>query len=107
MALVAGVDFGTLSVRVSIVSERGLLATALREYPLLGKREDPEYAIQSHDDRMRALASAAREAVENAHIPGDQVQALAVGTTGSSEKCSHVRPAEPVGRRIIEERRVP
>ena len=57
MAIVAGVDFGTLSVRVSIVdSERGLLATALGEYPLHRKREDPEYATQSHDDQMRALA---------------------------------------------------
>ena len=85
MAIVAGVDFGTLSVRVSIVdSERGLLATALAEYPLHHKREDPEYATQSHDDQMRALASATREAVEKAHIPGDQVQELAVDTTGSS-----------------------
>ncbi|MGB9465775.1 MAG: ribulokinase [Candidatus Acidiferrum sp.] len=85
MAIVAGVDFGTLSVRVSIVdSERGLLATALAEYPLHRKREDPEYATQSHDDQMRALASATREAVQKARIPGDQVQALAVDTTGSS-----------------------
>ena len=45
MAIVAGVDFGTFNVRVSIVdSERGLLATALAEYPLHRKKEDPEYA---------------------------------------------------------------
>jgi L-ribulokinase len=85
MAIVAGVDFGTLSVRVSIVdSERGLLATALAEYPLHRKREDPEYATQSHDDQMRALATATREAVQKANISGDQVQALAMDTTGSS-----------------------
>jgi L-ribulokinase len=85
MAIVAGVDFGTLSVRVSIVdSEQGLLATALAEYPLHRKREDPEHATQSHDDQMRALASATREAVQKAKISGDQVQALAVDTTGSS-----------------------
>jgi L-ribulokinase len=85
MAIVAGVDFGTLSVRVSIVdSERGLLATALAEYPLHRKREDPEYATQSHDDQMRALASATREAVRKAGVAGDQVQALAMDTTGSS-----------------------
>ena len=85
MAIVAGVDFGTLSVRVSIVdSERGLLATALAEYPLHRKREDPEYATQSHDDQMRALASATREAIGKAQISGDRVQALAVDTTGSS-----------------------
>ncbi|HMD08505.1 MAG TPA: ribulokinase [Candidatus Acidoferrum sp.] len=85
MAIVAGADFGTLSVRVSIVdSERGLLATALAEYPLHRKREDPEYATQSHNDQMRALATATREAVQKAHISGDQVQALAMDTTGSS-----------------------
>jgi ribulose kinase len=57
MAIVAGVDFGTLSVRVSLVdSERGLIESASAEYPLHRKREDPEYATQSHDDQMRALA---------------------------------------------------
>jgi len=85
MAIVAGVDFGTLSVRVSIVdSERGLLATTLAEYPLHRKREDPEYATQSHDDQMSALANATRDAVKKAGISRDQVQALAVDTTGSS-----------------------
>ena len=85
MAIVAGVDFGTLSVRVSIVdSERGLLATALAEYPLHRKREDSEYATQSHDDQMRALAAATREATQKAGISGTQVEALAIDTTGSS-----------------------
>ncbi len=85
MAIVAGVDFGTLSVRVSIVdSERGLLATALAEYPLHRKREDPEYATQSHDDQMRALATATREAVKKAGVAGSQIEALAMDTTGSS-----------------------
>jgi L-ribulokinase len=85
MAIVAGVDFGTLSVRVSIVdSDRGLLGSAVSEYPLHRKREDPEYATQSHDDHMRALAAATREAVKNAGIRGDQVEAIALDTTGSS-----------------------
>jgi L-ribulokinase len=85
MSIVAGVDFGTLSVRVSIVdSERGLLATALAEYPLHRKREDPEHATQSHHDQMRTLAVATREAVKKAGISGDQVLALAADTTGSS-----------------------
>jgi L-ribulokinase len=85
MAIVAGVDFGTLSVRVSLVdNERGLLASALQEYPLHRKREDPEYATQSHQDHMRALAAAMREAVRTAGIRGDQVEAIALDTTGSS-----------------------
>src|SRR6478752_2317137 len=85
MAIVAGVDFGTLSVRVSIVdSERGILASAISEYPLHRKREDPEFATQSHEDHMRALADATRKAVTAAGISGDQVQSIALDTTGSS-----------------------
>src|SRR5579871_2824742 len=85
MAIVAGVDFGTLSVRVSIVdSDRGLIATALAEYPLHRKREDPEFATQSHDDQMNALVSATREAIKKAGISGNQIEALAMDTTGSS-----------------------
>ena len=85
MAIVAGVDFGTLSVRVSVVdSERGLLNSAVAEYPLHRKREDPEYATQSHEDHMRGLVAATREAVKNAGIGGDQVEAIALDTTGSS-----------------------
>ena len=86
MTIVAGVDFGTLSVRVSIVdSERGaLLASAVAEYPLHRKHEDPDFATQSHDDHMRALAEACRQAVKAAGIRGDQVAAIALDTTGSS-----------------------
>jgi L-ribulokinase len=85
MAIVAGVDFGTLNVRVSIVdSERGLLDSAEVEYPLHRKREDPEYATQSHEDHMRALTNAMREAVNRTGISGDQVEAVALDTTGSS-----------------------
>jgi L-ribulokinase len=85
MAVVAGVDFGTLSVRVSIVdSERGLLDSAIAEYPLHRRREDPEYATQSHDDHMRALAAATREAVKKAGISPEKIEAIALDTTGSS-----------------------
>ena len=85
MAVVAGVDFGTLSVRVSLVdSERGLLDSAIAEYPLHRRRNDPEYATQSHDDHMRALAEATHAALKKAGIPGERVEAIALDTTGSS-----------------------
>ena len=85
MAIVAGVDFGTLSVRVSLVdSERGLLVSAVQGYPLHRKREDPEYATQSHDDHMRSLAAAMRDSLRQAGIAGDRVEAVALDTTGSS-----------------------
>jgi L-ribulokinase len=85
MAIVAGVDFGTLSVRVSMVdSVCGMLASAVSEYPIHRRKDDPEYATQSHDDHMRALALATRHALKEAGIAGDQVQALALDTTGST-----------------------
>ena len=111
MALVAGVDFGTLSVRVSIVdSERGMLASAVSEYPLHRKREDPEYATQSHEDHMRALAAATREAVKQAGISGDKIEAIALDTTGSSvipvdKTCS--RSANTISGAIIAPRAKP
>ncbi|HTU34957.1 MAG TPA: ribulokinase [Candidatus Acidoferrum sp.] len=85
MAIVAGVDFGTLSVRVSLVdSARGMLGSAISEYPLHRRRDDPEYATQSHDDHMRALAAATRDALKQAGISGEDVASIALDTTGSS-----------------------
>jgi len=85
MAIVAGVDFGTLSVRVSLVdSERGLLESAIAEYPLHRRRDDPEYATQSHEDHLGALATAMSEALAKSGISGDKVAAIALDTTGSS-----------------------
>src|ERR1700761_4068098 len=85
MAIVAGVDFGTLSVRVTLVhSERGPVGTASAEYPLQRRREDPDFATQSHADQMRALAIATRAVLEQTGIPGDEIAAIALDTTGSS-----------------------
>src|SRR5215831_4223070 len=85
MAIVAGVDFGTLSVRVSLVdSDRGLIESATAEYPLHRKREDPECATQSHQDHMHSLALATRDVLKKSGVRGVQVRAIALDTTGSS-----------------------
>lgn len=85
MAIVAGVDFGTLSVRVSIVdSERGRLGSGSADFALHRKREDPDHATQSHADHLRALAEAFGKALAAAGVAGDAVEALALDTTGSS-----------------------
>ena len=85
MTMVAGVDFGTLSVRVSILdSTRGRIGSAVEQYPLHRKREDPDHATQSHADQMRALVAATRKAVAEAGIRGEQIEAIALDTTGSS-----------------------
>ncbi|HEY0760412.1 MAG TPA: ribulokinase [Acidisarcina sp.] len=85
MAIVAGVDFGTLSVRVTLLdSERGRLGTSSASYPLKRKREDPDYATQSHQDQMDALVKATRAVLAEAGVDGQQVEAIALDTTGSS-----------------------
>jgi L-ribulokinase len=85
MSIVAGVDFGTLSVRVSVFdSEKGRLGAGSADYPLLRKKEDPDHATQSHADHMNALALATRRAIEASRIDGQAIQAIALDTTGSS-----------------------
>jgi L-ribulokinase len=85
MTIVAGVDFGTLSVRVTLVdSEKGPIGTASASYALHRRREDPDYATQSHSEQMDALAAATREALRSTGIDGNDVAAIALDTTGSS-----------------------
>ncbi|WP_446742032.1 ribulokinase [Silvibacterium acidisoli] len=85
MRIVAGVDFGTLSTRVTLLdSEKGRLGTASATYPLKRKHHDPDFATQSHTDQMDALVKALREVLANTGIDGEQVEALALDTTGSS-----------------------
>ncbi len=83
--VVAGVDFGTLSVRVTLLdSERGTLGTASAGYALKRRREDPAFATQSHAEQMESLVTAMREVLAQTGVPGDQVEAIALDTTGSS-----------------------
>ena len=85
MPIVAGVDFGTLSVRVTLVhSQQGPIGTASAEYPLHRRREDPDYATQSHEDQMQALVRATRAVLEKTGVAGEGIVALALDTTGSS-----------------------
>jgi L-ribulokinase len=85
VAIVAGVDFGTLSVRVTLLdSNRGRLGTAAAQYPLNRKREDPDYATQSHIEQMRALVNAMRQVLTESGVNGQDVVAIALDTTGSS-----------------------
>ena len=85
MAVVAGVDFGTLSVRVTLVdSQMGPVGTASASYPLHRRREDPDFATQSHTDQMTALAVAVKDVLAATGISGGSVEALALDTTGSS-----------------------
>ena len=85
MRLVAGADFGTLSVRVTLLdNERGRIATASAAYPLNRKREDPDFATQAHADHLSSLAKAMKELLASTGVSGDDIEALALDTTGSS-----------------------
>ncbi|SRR5216684_4475479 len=85
MAIVAGVDFGTLSVRVAIVdSDRGRLGSAVSEYPLHRTQADPDLATQNHADHMRALIEAMHRALQAANVSGTEIASIALDTTGSS-----------------------
>ena len=85
MTIVAGVDFGTQSVRVSIVhSERRVIGHGVSEYVVKRDRNDPDFATQSHDDHMRALVDAMAKALQSAGVQGSEVKAIALDTTGST-----------------------
>ncbi|MDQ2834106.1 MAG: ribulokinase [Acidobacteriota bacterium] len=85
MSLVAGADFGTLSVRISIFdSARGTLGHASASYPVLRSSHDPEFAMQRHQDQMDALTRAMSEALRISGVDGRLIGAMALDTTGSS-----------------------
>lgn len=85
MTVVAGVDFGTQSVRFSIVdSERGRLGSGIASYPVLRRSDDPDYAAQRHSDHLQALVAAAKQAIAAANIDGREIAALGIDTTGST-----------------------
>jgi L-ribulokinase len=85
MAIIAGVDFGTLNVRVTLFdSENGKLGTATGDYPLNRKRQDPDFATQAHQDHMSALVAATRSVLKQTGVEGQDVIAMALDTTGSS-----------------------
>ena len=85
MTIVAGVDFGTASVRVSILdSARGRLGFGTASYPVARRRDDADFATQKHEDHCRALESAFAAALADAKVKGADVAALAIDTTGST-----------------------
>lgn len=94
MTIAAGVDFGTLSVRVTLVdSAKGRLGSGVGEYPLHRRKDDPDYAMQSHEDHMRGLMEATQKAISATGISGNEVAAIAMDTTGSS--------VVPIGEKLV------
>lgn len=85
MSLALGVDFGTLSVRVSVFDhERGRLSSGSAPYPLKRRKEEPNFATQAHADHLRALCEATANALAAGGVDGASIAAIAIDTTGSS-----------------------
>lgn len=85
VSIVAGVDFGTLSVRVSIFDSRtGCLGLGIGEYPLRRKKEDPDSATESPSDHIRGFVEACRKALDAAGVRGERIEAVAADATGST-----------------------
>jgi L-ribulokinase len=85
MTIVAGVDFGTQSVRFSIFdSDRGRLGSGVATYSVIRRDDDSNHASQRHADHLTALDSAAKQAIAAARVDGRQIAALGIDTTGST-----------------------
>lgn len=94
MPIVAGVDFGTQSVRVAIVDSRdGPIGSGVVEYPVVRRTNDPDFATQSHASHLSALVEAMRIALDAATVRGTDVLAIALDTTGST--------VVPVGKGLV------
>ncbi len=84
-SLVAGVDFGSRSVRVTIVdASRGAIGNSVQPYLVITSAGDPDHAAQRHADHMEALTKAFRGAITSAGVNGADIAALALATTGST-----------------------
>ncbi len=82
---VAGIDFGTKSVRVSLYDyDVGRIASTEIEYELIRKTSDPDWATQRPVDHMDALQKAFQDVLKITGIPGDRIEAIAIDTTGST-----------------------
>lgn len=85
VSIVLGVDFGTLSVRVSLFDKnKGRLGSGVADYPLNRSTQDHNFATQGHFAQMDALGRAIQKALKASRVTGDEVKALALDTTGSS-----------------------
>jgi len=85
MAIVAGVDFGTLSVRVSIVdSEKGRLGSATAGISSAAEARRSGSCDAEPRGSTAGAHRAMRMALEAAGVSGDRIEAIALDTTGSS-----------------------
>jgi L-ribulokinase len=84
--IVAGIDFGTQSVRVTLLDtlNGSVLASASESYDVQRSAEDPLRATQSHADQMQALKNAISKASAASGALASEIGSLGCATTGSS-----------------------
>jgi len=78
VSVVAGVDFGTLSVRVSLFDKHERrLGCAIAHYPLNRSDRDHTFATLSHSAEMDALIVVTREGLTSCRLNETDLSALA------------------------------
>jgi len=77
MTIVCRGDFGTLSVRVTLVAAKRDRSEPHRPLSLPAARR-PNFATQSHADQMAALAACDADALQTAAVDGSTVAAIAL-----------------------------
>lgn len=98
MTVVAGIDFGSASVRASVFDVSGrCLGSGEAPIPTQRSRTDPLLATQRHEDHLQALEKAVSAALHNSGVRGDNIAALALDTTGSTVVAldDRMRPVMP------------
>jgi ribulose kinase len=97
MSIVAGVDFGMLSVRVSLFDKnRGRLGSGATEYPLNRSVRDANLATQSRAAQMNALENAMRKALEASNVNGDEIKVSQACPSGAESTASTARKASRI-----------
>lgn len=94
--IIAGVDFGTQSVRATLLdtSLGTVMASESASYNVRRDASDPLRATQSHDDQMSSLRDALRSASDTAGVSLRSIAGIGCATTGSSVIFTddHLRP---------------
>jgi len=84
--IVAGVDFGTQSVRATLLDTKSgeVLGNEAQDYMVHRSGANPLIATQSYSEQMSSLQIALSRVLEKMGVQGTEIESLSCATTGSS-----------------------